>query len=306
MVESPRLINRQQNSNNSNCCGPTCAKYSVEQFGSSSSEVAPLALSGGAAAADGVKRSKSQLVKEMIAEFFGTYIIVQIGCGTVCAAIFKGAQTGLWQIAAVWSIAVTLAICATASISDAHLNPAITLAFATSRGFSWNKVLPFIFAQTCGAVTAAAINFGLYHDSIAKFEAVNNIVRGTAESVQSASAFGEYWSVSSAAGAFFAEAYGTAMLAFMIFALTNPKNETTAKNPHLIPPLIGATVGALISVIAPLTQAGFNPARDFGPRIVSWLAGWGGIAMKGWWVYVLAPIVGACIGGKLADSILYQ
>lgn len=305
MVESPRLMNRQ----NSNCCGPTCKKYSVEQF--NSSESSPLALSGGASSSDLEStsnriRGKVQLMREMIAEFFGTYIIVQLGCGTVCAAIFKSAQAGLWQIAAVWSIAVTLAICATASISDAHLNPAITLAFATSRGFPWRKVLPFIVAQTSGAVVAAAINFGLYHDSIAQFEAANNIVRGAAESIKSASAFGEYWSVSSWAGAFFAEAYGTAMLAFMIFALTNPRNETTAKSPFLIPPLIGATVGALISVIAPLTQAGFNPARDFGPRIVSWLAGWGGIAMKGWWVYVFAPIIGAIIGGKLADTILYR
>lgn len=280
----------------------------MEQF--NTSEVSPLALSGGASngssSGSSIKRRKSELVREMIAEFFGTYIIVQLGCGTVCSAIFKGAQTGLWQIAAVWSIAVTLAICCTASISDAHLNPAITLAFATSRGFSWGKVVPFIMAQTSGAVAAAAVNYCLFHDSIAKFEAANNIVRGAAESVQSASAFGEYWSVSSWAGAFFAEAYGTAMLAFIIFALTNPRNETTAKNSFLIPPLIGVTVGALISVIAPLTQAGFNPARDFGPRLVSWIAGWGGIAMKGWWVYVFAPIIGACIGGKLADSILYR
>mmetsp|Transcript_8207 Transcript_8207/g.12363 ORF Transcript_8207/g.12363 Transcript_8207/m.12363 type:complete len:93 (-) Transcript_8207:56-334(-) len=92
----------------------------------------------------------------------------------------------------------------------------------------------------------------------------------------------------------------------MIFALTNPKNETTSKSPFLVPPLIGATVGALISVIAPLTQAGFNPARDFGPRIVSWAAGWGSIAMKGAWLYIIAPIIGAIAGGKLADKILFQ
>jgi len=242
----------------------------------------------------------------MIAEFFGTFIIVQLGCGTVCSAIFKSAQVGLWQIAAVWSIAVTLAISATASISGAHLNPAITLALATGRGFSWSKVLPFIFAQVAGATVAGAVNFGLFSDSIAQFEATEGIVRGAAESVKSASAFGEYWSVSSWGSAFFAEAYGTFFLAFMIFALTNPKNETTSKSPFLVPPLIGATVGALISVIAPLTQAGFNPARDFGPRIVSWAAGWGSIAMKGAWLYIIAPIIGAIAGGKLADKILFQ
>lgn len=288
-------------------CGPNCRKISSEQY--NSSEILPLRLSGGGGANDGAESAdgkSNKLVKEMIAEFVGTFIIVQIGCGTVCSAIFKSAQVGLWQIAAVWSIAVTLAISATATISGAHLNPAITISLATSRGFSWGKVLPFIFAQVLGAIAAAGVNFALFFDSIAQFEAANNIIRGSVESIKSASAFGEYWSVSSWGAAFFAEAYGTAMLAFMIFALTNPKNDTTSKSPHLIPPLIGATVGALISVIAPLTQAGFNPARDFGPRIIAWMAGWGNVAMQGWWVYVLAPIVGAIVGGKLADKILFN
>lgn len=299
MAETSQLSNRKK-------CGPECRKFSIEQF-SDSSEVHPLSLSGGANdTADNVAPKKSLIVHEMIAEFVGTFIIVQLGCGTVCSAIFKSAQTGLWQIAAVWSIAVTLAISATASISGAHLNPAITLALASNRDFSFRKVLPYIFAQVTGAIAAAGVNFALFHESIAQFEATNNIVRGASESIKSASAFGEYWTTSSWVVAFFAEAYGTAMLAFMIFALTNPKNEVTSKSPHMIPPLIGLTVAALISVIAPLTQAGFNPARDFGPRIVALLAGWGGIAMKGWWVYVFAPIIGAIIGGRLADKILFQ
>ena len=284
-------------------CGPNCNKFSIEQY-NASSEIVPLTISGGSKDdADDIAKNKPTLLREMIAEFVGTYIIVQIGCGTVCAAIFKSAQVGLWQIAAVWSIAVTLAISATASISGAHLNPAITIALASVRDFPWKKVGPFMIAQLLGAIVAGGVNFTLYHDSIAQFEAANNIVRGTVESIKSASAFGEYWSMSSWAGAFFAEAYGTAVLAFMIFSLTNPKNETTSKNSFMVPPLIGATVGALISFIAPLTQAGFNPARDFGPRIVSLLAGWGSIAMKGWWVYVFAPIIGAVIGGKLADKM---
>jgi len=261
-----------------------------------------LQLSGGSNEQDTNVSKSPSIVKEMMAEFVGTFLIVQLGCGTVCSAIFKSAQVGLWQIAAVWSIAVTVAISATASISGAHLNPAITFALATARDFSWRKVLPFIVAQVAGATVAAGVNLALFSDSIAQFEASNNIIRGSIESIASASAFGEYWSVSSWGRAFFAEAFGTAMLAFVIFSLTNPKNETTAESPHLIPPLIGATVGALISVIAPLTQAGFNPARDFGPRIIAWLAGWGTVAMKGFWVYVVAPIIGAVIGGKLAEK----
>jgi glycerol uptake facilitator-like aquaporin len=104
--------------------------------------------------------------------------------------------------------------------------------------------------------------------------------------------------------AFCAEAFGKAFLAFCIFALTHPKN-VASKNNVYVAPLIGATVGDLIAVFAPLTQAGFNPARDFGPRIIPWLAGWKGIAFHGWWVYVMAPIIGAPIGAFVANKLLH-
>lgn len=278
-----------------------------------------LALSGGATAGgdeevgiiseDDVRnkqKERKKLVKEMIAEFLGTFIIVQIGCGTVCSAIFLSAQQGLWQIAAVWSIAVTLAISTTASISGAHLNPAVTVALALFRKFQVTKIIPYCIAQLLGATAAAGINLSLFYDSIMKFESTNGIVRGTIDSIASAKAFGEYWSVSSWQRAFLAEAFGTGFLTFIIFALTHPRNETTSKHPMMIPPLIGCTVGALISVLAPLTQGGFNPARDFGPRIIAAIAGWGSIAMKGWWVYVAAPLVGAPIGAFIVDKFLYS
>jgi len=252
------------------------------------------------------KVKKSILLRQMMAEFIGTFLIVQIGCGTVCSAIFQSAQTGLWQIAVVWSIAVTLAISTTASISQAHLNPAITLAFALIRDFEWKKVFPYITAQLGGAVSAAATNLLLFGDSIAKFESSKGIIRGSMESIASASAFGEYWSVSSWVTAFFVEAFGTGVLAFVIFSLTNSKNDVTSQNPVLVPSLIGLTVGALISVLAPLTQGGFNPARDFGPLLITLLAGWGvQVSMKGWWLYVLAPLVGAPLGAFVADKVLY-
>ena len=105
--------------------------------------------------------------------------------------------------------------------------------------------------------------------------------------------------------AFVAEAFGTAILAFVVFALTHLCNGDDQKK-LLVPPLVGACVAAVIVVIAPLTQCGINPARDFGPRIVAYLAGWGNIAFRGWWVYVFAPIMGAPIGAFVADKLLYS
>ena len=109
-------------------------------------------------------------------------------------------------------------------------------------------------------------------------------------------------SVANWQSAFFAEALGTAILSFVIFSVTSPQNDDIP--PKMAPLLIGGTVASLITVIAPLTQAGFNPARDFGPRLVTFLAGWGGeVAFKGWWVYILAPIFGAVFGGSLSKLV---
>lgn len=133
------------------------------------------------------------LMKELLAEFIGTFIIVQLGTGSVMSDIFDGAFSGLFQIASVWIIAVTLAISATSGISGAHLNPSISVALAMFRDFEWKKVIPYSVAQTLGAVAASAVNFVLFAGKIKAFEQANGIVRGTAASVASARAFGEYF-----------------------------------------------------------------------------------------------------------------
>lgn len=253
-------------------------------------------------------RQRRQFLQELAAECLGTFIIVQLGTGVVMADIFAGATTGLFQIAAVWIIAVTVAICCTASISGAHLNPAISISFALlrrSKQFGWSKVLPYTMAQTAGAILGSWVNLLMYAPLITQFEATNGIVRSSANAVVSARAFGEYYvDPVTTVTAFFAEAFGTAVLAGVIFALTHPANDTTKHNVY-IPPFIGMTVGALITVIAPLTQAGFNPARDFGPRIVAYAAGWTGVAFQNCWVYIVAPLVGAPIGAAIVDKLLY-
>ena len=136
------------------------------------------------------------LVREMIAEFIGTFLIVQIGTGSVMSAIFTNSLVGLFQIASVWIIAVTIAICTTASVSGAHLNPAVSLAFALvrpSEAFNWRKVLPYSVAQLAGAISGSAVNLLLYASSIATFETTNSIVRASPSGLASARAFGEYF-----------------------------------------------------------------------------------------------------------------
>ena len=121
----------------------------------------------------------------------------------------------------------------------------------------------------------------------------------------SAKVFGECFAAPvTVAQAFAADAFGTAVLASGIFAWTPSNNDATNNNPFIIPPLIGMTVVALICAIAPLTQAGFNPARDFGPRIVAYLAGWKTVAFRSDWVYIAAPVVGAIAGAAFVDKVL--
>jgi MIP family channel proteins len=251
--------------------------------------------------------SSKHLFREMLAELLGTFLIVFIGTGSVSSAVFTESLVGLFQIASVWIIAVTIAICTTASISGAHLNPAISIAFAMfrpSKSFNWKKVLPYSFSQCLGAIFGGWLNFVIYGSSISAFEGKRGIIRSSASGIASAKCFGEYFlSPVTTMTAFMAECIGTGILAFVIFSLTHPNNDTVENG--FIPPLIGLTVGGLIAVFAPLTQAGFNPARDFGPRIVAWFAGWKTVAFTNAWLYIVAPIIGALGGAALADRVLF-
>src|SRR5262249_44678516 len=111
------------------------------------------------------------------------------------------------------------------------------------------------------------------------------------------------------AAACLAEFLGTLILALAVFAMSDDRNHA-APAARFAPVFIGLTVTILICVIAPLTQACFNPARDFGPRVVAYFAGWGSAAIPGpnatgfFTVYILAPIAGAVAGGGLYLKLL--
>jgi glycerol uptake facilitator protein len=109
--------------------------------------------------------------------------------------------------------------------------------------------------------------------------------------------------------AFGVEVLGTMLLALVVFAVTDARNRA-APAVRLGPVFIGLSVAVLISVISPLTQACFNPARDFGPRLVAYVGGWRAIAIPGpqglgfATVYILAPITGAFLGGWFYTRVL--
>ncbi|MGI9388188.1 MAG: MIP/aquaporin family protein, partial [Methyloligellaceae bacterium] len=223
---------------------------------------------------------------------------------------------GLWQVAVVWFIGVSLAIYATAAYSGAHINPAITLVAAVYDGMPIGRVFVYWVAQLTGAVIAALVLYAMFADAILEFERQRGLFRGGPGSELSAMMFGEYfpnpavygtneaaWRVVSMPRAFVAEMVGTAVLAFMVGAMTSERN--MARPPAGVTAIIiGLTVAAIISVVAPLTQAALNPARDLGPRLVAYFLGWGEIAIpgpRGGWltVYIAAPMLGGLIGGGI-------
>lgn len=257
-----------------------------------------------------------------VAEVAGTFILVLFGTGSVAAAVMTGAQVGLWQVAVVWGFGVTLAIYATASISGAHLNPAVSLAFAIWRpeDFSWSRLPGYWGAQLFGAVLGGVAVLASFAPFIDRFEEEQGLVRGEDGSQASAMAFGEYFPNPAVFGtddrafelvsplmAVSVEAFGTGVLVFVIFALVDRWNPDRP-GASLAPFFIGFTVAALISLFAPITQAGWNPARDFGPRIVAFLAGWDSIAIpgprNGFWVYIVGPLIGGAVGGAIYERVI--
>lgn len=246
---------------------------------------------------------------DLLGELIGTFILVFFGCGGAVAVsvLFNGLQDH-FQVAAIWGIGVALAIYATRHLSCAHLNPAVSLAMVASGRMGISRLPNYLTGQFLGAFLAAAVIYLLFRDVISAFEVGQQITRGAADSVKTAMIFGEFFPnpgledpvMVSVLTAFGAEAVGTFALVFLIFALTEGCN-VGRPDDSLAPLFIGLTIMVIISVIAPLTQAGLNPARDLAPRIFAVLAGWGNAAFPAPpYSFLVVYVAGPCVGGLAA------
>jgi glycerol uptake facilitator protein len=259
------------------------------------------------------------LVSCCVAELIGTFILVFLGCGAVHVAVLTGELSGLWQVGMVWGVGVMGAAYACGAVSGAHINPAITVGLAAWRHFPLSRVGPYIASQVGGAFLAAAALFFIFSPTIKVKDNALQLLHAEATSsgtlsVRTAMCYGEYYpnpalnkglidvpsSTVTEGMAFFAEVLCTAILAIVVAAVADDRNPVTPR--QMAPLFIGLTVAALISVIAPLTQACLNPARDFGPRLFAYFAGWGEVAIPGpngrgfFTVYILAPLLGGVVG----------
>lgn len=250
-------------------------------------------------------------------EFLGVFLLVFIGTSSVAVAVLFDVFSSPVQVAFVWGIGVILAIYATRHLSCAHLNPAVTIGMVLA-GRMEGRLLPWYLAsQLLGGIAAGCMLLLLFSGAIHQYESANAIMRGAPESVRTAMMFGEYfpnpgtapeWLKVSTVQAMFAEGVGTFLLVLLIFSLTEGCN-VGRPSEGVSPVFIGGAVAAIISIVSPLTQAGLNPARDFGPRLVAYFAGWGAIAIPGphggfFLVYLVAPIIGGASAAAIWRFVL--
>jgi MIP family channel proteins len=242
------------------------------------------------------------LIREAAAEFLGTFVLIAFGVGVVAQGVLSANANGSYlAINLGWGIAVMLGVLVAGGVSGAHLNPAVTLALAVHRGLPWGKVAPYVVAQTVGAFAGAALVYLTYREAFTAFDAG---VRQIAGAQGTAGIFATYpQPFLSLAGGLVDQIVGTALLVIGVFAIGDGKNMAA---PSWTGPLF---VGLLVIGIGVAFgfNAGYaiNPARDFGPRLFTAMAGWGGGVFSAnggwWWVPIVGPIIGAIAGGAIYD-----
>ena len=251
---------------------------------------------------------------EFLGEFIGTFFLVLFGLGAICASTIFESHSGLFQVALLWGIAVTLAVYVGRHLCNAHYNPAVSVAMVVSKRMNAKRLPTYLIAQFMGGFFAGLMVYLLFNPSIQAFESSNSIVRGSFESITTAKMFGEFYIQPESSSqvtfglAVFAEVFGTFMLVITIFLLTDSSN-VGRPNDQLGPFFVGLAVTSVICLIAPLTQACINPARDLGPRVVTMIFGWGKNAFPdsqgGFiWIYVLSPILGGILAAIVFSRII--
>lgn len=272
------------------------------------------------------RRLRTGLGGEMLAEFFGTFVLLLLGDGSVAVAVVGLPGSGRqvlhltpfgpadWLIIVWgWAFAVAFGVYVAGGVSGAHINPAVTLGFAVRRRFPWHKVVPYWFAQVTGALAGAAVVYAVYVPGINWYNTTGHFSRPHSLNTFAifatfpAKYFGNAW-----VGPFIDQVVGTAILVALIAALIDKRNQAPMGNTAaLLIGLVVAVIGLSFGV-----NAGYaiNPARDFGPRLLAYAFGWSHIAFPGayqwftdyWWIPIAGPLAGGVIGILLYDFFIGQ
>jgi glycerol uptake facilitator protein len=263
------------------------------------------------------------LIGELWAEFFGCFILISFGDGVV--AMLWGLagsgrssagplqSSGDWLLITWgWALAVAFAVYVSGGITGAHINPAITLGAAIRKQLPWNKVPGYWIAQVLGCFLGAALVFLVYNNAINHYDQAQHIVKGTAASVSTYSTFATFPApyFHSFLGPLIDQIVGTFFLALFVWAVTDEFNLPVGSN--MTPFIVGMIVMAVGISFGANAGYAINPARDFGPRIFAWIAGWKSVAFPGnygnvndyFWIPIVGPLIGAAVASVLYDRTI--
>ncbi|XP_066509851.1 aquaporin-3-like [Hoplias malabaricus] len=235
---------------------------------------------------------RNKLLRQGLAECLGTFILVMFGCGSVAQSTLSGGSHGSFlAVNLAFGFAATLGILVCGQVSGGHLNPAVTFALCILGREKWRKLPVYFLFQTLGSFLGAGVIFGMYFDALR----TNEIESGDLPIGIFATYPGKHLST---ANGFFDQLIGTAALIICVLAIVDPYNNPIPQG------LEAFTVGFTVMVIG--LSMGFNsgyavnPARDFGPRLFTSIAGWGSRVFTNgnYWflVPIFAPFVGTIVG----------
>jgi glycerol uptake facilitator protein len=246
---------------------------------------------------------RNPLLGEILAEFLGTLVLITLGDGVVAMVVLFGNREpgevingGYTNITLGWGLAVFLGICVAGRISGAHLNPAVTLALAVFRDFPWRKVVPYTLAQVAGAFGGAALVFFNYLPAFRRFDPNFEKTAGvftTFPAFPDQPLFG-----------LLDQVIGTALLVGLILAITDPRNRPVSVGWQ--PMAVGLVVVAIGVSWGGMHGYAINPARDFGPRLFTLVAGFKetGFGSSVFLVPILGPSAGGLIGAFIYDVMV--
>ncbi|HZR54921.1 MAG TPA: MIP family channel protein [Streptosporangiaceae bacterium] len=271
------------------------------------------------------------LYGELMSEFLGTFVLIAFGDGVVAMAVAAlpgsgrtAGPTVIFQAAGDWllitwgwAMAVAFGVWVAGGVSGAHINPAVTLAFAARRKFPWPKVLPYIAAQVVGAFAGAALVFLVYHNALDAFEAAAKAPRSGGNALTTFSVFATFpakYFGGGVGGPLIDQIVGTAFLLIFVVAVIDIRNAAVQSN--LAPLAIGLAVAAIGMSFGANAGYAINPARDFGPRLFAYFAGWGKVALPGsyssagftfsgyFWIPIVGPLIGGVLGVVIYDLFI--
>ena len=254
--------------------------------------------------------NRKGLTGELVAEFFGTFVLILLGDGVVAnvglAPRLAGSAYNWNTIVFGWAFAVIVAVYIAGGVSGAHINPAVTIALAVKRGFPWGKVAPYIIVQLLGAFVGAAAVYLVYRDGLVAAGMPNvwstgpgAIFAGAHWGGAGSDSVGSYSIVTAS----IAEFFGTMVLLWGVLAAFDDRNWGVQTKANLGALLVGFTVLAVGLSLGGPSGYSINPARDLGPRIFGAIVGTKDLFDGLYWLVppVIIPAISGAIGVFLYD-----